>query len=241
MKLAGLPVMSPFIGLFRLADNLLRGEISSPRGTRERSLPMLGSLMLAIVVYGMFYGGVMGSYGGVSGLRFWQAVYSAVKVPFLMLTTFLLSLPSFFVLNTLFGLRDDFARVVRALISTQAGLTVILSALAPFTAFWYVSGSSYETAILFNGMMFAVASFSAQWMLRRDYIPLIESNPKHRWMLRTWIVIYVFVGIQMGWVLRPFIGDPKAPVQFFREGSWTNAYEFVLKLIWDVLNGRGAH
>ena len=29
-------------------------------------------------------------------------------------------------------------------------------------------------------------------------------------MLRTWLVIYVFVGIQMGWVLRPFIGDPAA-------------------------------
>jgi hypothetical protein len=229
--------MSPFIDLFRLADNLLRGELLPARGTRDQRLPVFGSLILAIVVYGMFYGGVMGSYGGVSGLRLWQAVYSAVKVPFLMITTFLLSLPSFFVLNTLFGLRDDFARVVRALISTQAGLTVILSALAPFTAFWYVSGSNYEPAILFNGMMFAVASFSAQWMLRREYIPLIASNPKHRWMLRTWIVIYVFVGIQMGWVLRPFIGNPKAPVQFFREGSWSNAYEVVLQMIWDVLSG----
>jgi hypothetical protein len=229
--------MSPFIGLFWLADNLLRGERLPARGTRDQRLPVFGSLILAIVVYGMFYGGVMGSYGGVSGLRLWQAVYSAVKVPLLMITTFLLSLPSFFVLNTLFGLRDDFARVVRALISTQAGLTVILSALAPFTAFWYVSGSNYEPAILFNGMMFAVASSSAQWMLRREYIPLIESNPKHRWMLRTWIVIYVFVGIQMGWVLRPFIGNPKAPVQFFREGSWSNAYEVVLQMIWDVLSG----
>ena len=121
---------------------------------------MLGSLIMAIIAYGMFYGGVMGSYGGVNGWRLWQAVYSAVKVPLLLIITFLLSLPSFFVLNTLFGLRDDFARVVRALISTQAGLTIILSALAPFTAFWYVSGSRYQPAILFNGVMFAVASLS---------------------------------------------------------------------------------
>jgi hypothetical protein len=231
--------MSPLIGFFRLADSLLRGQISPAPGTREQRFPMPGFLLLAIVVYGMFYGGVMGSYGGANGWRLWQAVYSAVKVPFLLITTFLLSLPSFFVLNTLFGLRDDIARVVRALIATQAGLTVILSALAPFTAFWYVSGSNYQPAILFNGIMFAVASFSAQWMLRRDYMPLIASNPKHRWMLRTWIVIYVFVGIQMGWVLRPFIGDPKAPVQFFREGSWSNAYEFVVPMISDVLSGRG--
>jgi hypothetical protein len=230
--------MTSFVGLFQLADNLLRGEVSAAGGSREPRLPVLGSLILAIVVYGMFYGAVMGSYGGMSGLRFWQAVYSAVKVPFLMISTFLLSLPSFFVLNTLLGLRDDFPRVVRALISTQAGLTVILSALAPFTAFWYISGSDYEPAILFNGMMFAVASFSAQWMLCREYAPLIRSNPRQRWMLRTWIIIYIFVGIQMGWVLRPFIGNPRAPVQFFREGSWSNAYVFVLQTIWDVLNGR---
>jgi hypothetical protein len=230
--------MTSFFGLFQLADNLLRGEVSAAGGSREPRLPVLGSLILAIVVYGMFYGAVMGSYGWMSGLRFWQAVYSAVKVPILMISTFLLSLPSFFVLNTLLGLRDDFPRVVRALISTQAGLTVILSALAPFTAFWYISGSDYEPAILFNGMMFAVASFSAQWMLRREYAPLIRSNPRQRWMLRTWIIIYIFVGIQMGWVLRPFIGNPRAPVQFFREGSWSNAYLFVLQTIWDVLNGR---
>ena len=187
----------------------------------------------------MFYGGVMGTYGGFGGPRMWQVVYSAVKVPFLLFTTFLLSLPSFFVVNTLLGLRSDFARALRALLSTQAGLTIILSALAPYTAFWYVSGSRYQPAILWNGLMFAVASLSAQWMLRRSYQPLIETNPKHRWMLRAWLVIYVFVGIQMGWVLRPFIGDPAAPVQFFREGSWTNAYEVVIQMIWDVLSGRG--
>jgi hypothetical protein len=229
--------MTSFAGLLRLTDDVLRGETSRARGTREHRLPLLGSLTLAIVVYGMLYGGVMGSYGGMTGSRSWQVVYSAVKVPFLLITTFLLSLPSFFVINTLMGLRGDFPRVVRALASTQAGLTVILSALAPFTTLWYVSGSGYEPAILFNGVMFAVASLGAQWMLRREYVPLVNDNPRHRWMLRTWIVIYVFVGIQMGWVLRPFIGSPLAPVQFFREGSWSNAYEVVLQMIWDVLSG----
>ena len=164
-----------------------------------------------------------------------QVVYSAVKVPLLLIATFLLSLPTFFVLNTLLGLRADLGRVVASLLATQACITVILASLAPITAFWYVSGSAYQPAILFNGLMFAVASLSAQWMLRRDYRPLIERHPAHRWMLRTWIVIYVFVGIQMAWVLRPFIGDPHAPVQFFREDSWSNAYLVVLEMVWKVL------
>jgi len=231
--------MNSLVGLLRLADDVLRGETSRVGRSRERRQHAYGSLTLAIVVYGMFYGGVMGTYGGIAGQRIWQVAYSAVKVPFLLFATFLLSLPSFFVTNTLLGLRSDFPRVIRALMSTQAGLTVILSALAPFTAFWYCSGSAYQQAILFNGLMFGVASFSAQWMLRRSYAPLVRANPRHRWMLRTWLLIYVFVGIQMGWVLRPFIGDPVAPTQFFREGAWTNAYEVVIQMIWDVLNGRG--
>ncbi len=62
---------------------------------------------------------------------------------------------------------------------------------------------------------------------------------KHLWIASRWLVIYVFVGIQMGWVLRPFIGDPSAPVQFLREGSWSNAYEVLFQMMWDVLSGRG--
>ena len=229
--------MNVLVGLFRLADDVIRGKSFTERFRRTTRLPVSGVFVMLIVCFGMFYGGMMGTYGGSDGHRLLQVVYSAVKVPFLLIATFGLSLPSFLVINTLLGLRSDFGRVVRALMSTQAGLTVILAALAPFTAFWYVSGSDYQPAILFNGVMFAIASFSAQWMLRRDYLPLIQKDPKHRWMLRIWIVIYVFVGIQMGWVLRPFIGDPHFPVQFFRENSWSNAYEVVIQLVWDVLNG----
>ena len=230
--------MNALVGLFRLADDVIRGRASTSRFRQTTRLPVSGILALLIVCFGMLYGGIMGTYGGIGGQRMWQVVYSAAKVPFLLIATFGLSLPSFLVINTLLGLRGDFGRVIRALMATQAGLTVILSALAPFTAFWYVSGSDYHPAILFNGVMFAIASFSAQWMLRRDYLPLIRKDPKHRWMLRVWIIIYVFVGIQMGWILRPFIGDPRAPVQFFRENSWSNAYEVVIQMVWDVLSGQ---
>jgi hypothetical protein len=48
-------------------------------------------------------------------------------------------------------------------------------------------------------------------------------------LLRGWLVIYAFVGIQMGWVLRPFVGVPGRPVTFFREGAWGNAYEEVAR------------
>ncbi len=217
------------------ADDVLRRR---PWTTQSSgTLSALAMLAATMVVFGMTYGAVMGSFGGVLGPRAWQVVFAAVKVPLLLAATSAIALPSFFVLNTLMGLRSDFVEAVRALAATQAGLAVILASLAPFTLLWYASWDDYSNAILFNGLMFAVASFAAQVLLRGYYRPLIERNHRHRWMLWTWIVIYVFVGIQMGWVLRPFVGDPGGQVQFLREGAWGNAYQVVARLIYRAVIG----
>ena len=199
--------------LLRRADDVLRGR------------PSPGDAWL-VLGCGMAYGAVMGSYGG----RGLQSVYSALKVPLLLIVTAGIGMPSFFAHE-----RDDFPRAVRSLIGAQAGLTVILVSLAPITAFWYASVANYRSAILFNGAMFAVASLGAQFLLRRSYQPLIAQNRRHRVMLRAWLVVYIFVGIQMGWVLRPFIGDPETPVQFFRADAWDNAYVMVANMIRETI------
>lgn len=38
-----------------------------------------------------------------------------------------------------------------------------------------------------------------------------------RVVFRCWIVLFSLVGAQMGWVLRPFVGNPDMPFSFFRE------------------------
>ncbi len=212
---------------------------------RSRTIPLgqrhpwraLAELALLVVVFGLAYGAVMGTFAGPKGPRVLQMVFSATKVPLLLLLTFIISLPSFFVLNTLFGVRDDFGDAVRALVATQAALTIILASLAPMTGVWYLSVPGYREAILFNALMFGVASVAAQFLLRRLYRPLIARNPKHRMLLRAWLVVFAFVGIQMGWVLRPFIGNPRAPTRFFRSGAWGNAYVEVAIMIREVLGG----
>jgi len=161
--------------------------------------------------------------------------FSGLKVPLLLLATFAISLPSFFVLNTLLGVRADFPEAVRALVSSQAGLTVVLAALAPYTLLWYASSGSYQWAILFNGLMFAVATFAAQGLLRRCYRPLVARRPQHRWLLRLWLLLFAFVGVQMAWVLRPFVGDPSRPAEFFREDTWGNAYVIVGRMVWEAV------
>jgi hypothetical protein len=219
--------------LLTTADLILRGRSFGAGATSTRAvLRRSGPVLLAmVVVFGLAYGAVMGTYAGPTGIRPAQMLFSATKVPLLLVVTFGLALPSFFVLNTLLGVREDFGQVLRALLETQAALTVVLSSLAPFTAVWYASVRDYEAAILFNAVMFGVASFAAQRLLWRHYRPLIARNRFHRRLLWLWFALYAFIGIQMGWVLRPFIGDPNAPVQFFRKGAWGNAYVELVQIV----------
>jgi len=70
--------------------------------------------------------------------------------------------------------------------------------------------------LVWNALMCLVASLAGQIVLWRNYRPLVARNPAHRNLLLAWLVLFAFVGIRLGWVLRPFVGSPGAPTQFFR-------------------------
>ena len=186
-----------------------------------------------IVLAGALYGGVMGSFAGTGSIRWTQILFSAIKVPLLLGVCFILTVPSFFILNTLLGLRTDFHQAIRAVATAQAGLAITLAALCPFVLLWYASCPVYPWAILFNGAMFAIATAAGQVLLRRHFQALVDRNPRHRTTLGAWIISYTFVAIQMAWVLRPFVGGPSEATTFFRPGAWGNAYMVVGDLIWN--------
>lgn len=209
------------VALFETLDGLLRCRPGSMDARKA---------LVALILCGGFYGAVMGTFGE-SGPRGLQMLYSSLKVPILIGVTFALSLPAYSVVATLLGLRDDLAESIRALLVTQAVLTILLASFSPFTLLWYASSLDYSHALLFNALMFALASLSAQRVLASLFRPLIERDPRHQTMMRVWLGAYAFVGIQMGWVLRPFVGNPDEPTTFFRAEAWGNAYEVVAQHI----------
>lgn len=215
--------------LLRHTDDLLRGsdvlrEVS-PSRDRHRLL------VITILIFAPCYGALMGSYRLDSADRWLQVLYSAIKLPILLFATSVICLPGFFVLNSILGLRDDFAEALGAILAGQAGLSVVLAALAPLTRFLYFCDVDYRAALLLNLAAFAVATFAAQTIMRRHYRVLIRRLPHHRITLAAWLVLYSFVGIQMAWTLRPFVGSPGARVTFFRQEPFTNAYVVVAGLI----------
>lgn len=208
--------------MIAVVDDLLRA-----RGRFEvgRGAVPFRALLGVLVVCGFSYGLAMGSFAG----RPLQCVYAGLKVPILLVVSSCVCLPSFFVLNTLLGLRDDFAATLRGILAAQATVSVTLLSLAPVILFAYTSTGVYRYAVLANAGIFALATFAGQRILQRHYEPLIARNPRHRIGKRAWVVLYVFVAIQLGWVLRPFIGSPDLEVAFLRDEAWSNAYVVVLR------------
>lgn len=57
-------------------------------------------------------------------------------------------------------------------------------------------------------------------------------GPHVKLVFRCWVFLFGLVGAQMGWVLRPFVGDPNSPFVWFR-GRGSNFFQGV----WTALMG----
>lgn len=198
---------------FAAAENLLRGEVdATPDGRTCLVIGVAGSAMA---------GAALGAASG--DLR--MAMFAAFKVPLLIALTAGLCLPSFYVVNTLLGLRDDFAFACRGLLAAQATLGLMLGALSSMLVFLGASVADPYAVTLLDALQFAAATWAAQQVLKRHYQPLIARDARHRLAVRGWLVLFAFTGVQLAWVLRPFRGTAGFPVQFLRpEAFEQNAY-----------------
>jgi hypothetical protein len=199
---------------------------------RGREMPSLGTLVTTSLVCMAAYGACMGTFRVLDADRWKLVLFGAMKSPLLLIATTLIVLPGFFVLNTAFGLRDDFRIALRGVLASQAALALALLSLGPVTMLAYASNIEHHQAILFNALMFTIATAIGQIVMLRWYRELIARDGRHRFMLLAWLVLYAFVGMQTGWMLRPFIGGLERAPTFLREDPFTNAYV----AIWDLIS-----
>ena len=191
-----------------------------------RAVPWQRAALLVLVC-----GFVNGACLGAFDLRPLQMGFSGLKVPLLLALSTAICLPNFYAVNSVLGLRDDFPAALRGVFAAQATVAVTLASLAPLVVLCYVSSDSYAFAIVANGVLFAIAAVAGQRTLSVHYRRLVARDPRHAHARRAWLVLYVFVAIQLAWGLRPFVGDPTLATRFFRAGAWTNAYVVVVRAV----------
>jgi len=197
----------------------------------------LGQKMRAMLVSSMaflaLYGAVMGSTHSL-----WQALSSAAKLPLLFLATLVVCSPTLYFFNLIFGsdqsLTQNFALILTAITVTA----VLLLSFAPIVLFFLLTTSHYQFFKLLNVGVFTVAGVVGVTFLSQGMRVVSASGKEgaqaRRNVLRLWILIYAFVGSQMAWTLRPFIGAPSMKFELFRQLGG-NFYANIFASIGEIL------
>ena len=58
-------------------------------------------------------------------------------------------------------------------------------------------------------------------------------SPHVRTVFRCWVALFAVVGAQMGWVLRPFVGDPSRAFALFRPRE-SNVFQAIWRAAWNL-------
>ncbi len=195
---------------------------------KTRALVISSSAFLAA------YGAVLGSTHSI-----WQALSSAIKLPLLFLVTLVICVPALYIFSVLFGSSQRLSQLVTLVLSAITVTAVLLLSLAPVTFFFMLTTSGYQFFKLLNVFFFAIAGFAGMFFLSRGIHSITtagkESGTKIRGMvLYLWILLYAFVGSQMAWTLRPFVGYPAARFELIRELGG-NFYTNILYSIGEIL------
>ena len=170
----------------------------------------------AVTIVGLagFFGLVAGAYSGPA-----QALSAAIKLPFLFFATFAVCFPAFFVVQVLVGSRLRLLQVVVLVFGALALTSVLLAAFVPITLFFLITGANYYFQHLLNITIAGVSGLFGMYALHEGLSVVCEQRGvyprKALTIMRAWAVLFGFVGIQLAWSLRPFLGDRNQPFRVF--------------------------
>jgi hypothetical protein len=245
--------------LWHQLEDLLRNREWHRNEESLRRIP-LGPLLLTAILLAAIYGFFMGWYAVFSrpDPEYRQVLSCLWKVPMLFLATLFICFPSLYVFSTLLGSRLSFLAVLTLLLGITTISVTVLASFGPIVAFFALSTQNYHFMKLLNVLFFAVAGFFGVSSLLKALQSLLTSLPegppplppvaappfvrafeeneatrKVNTVFRIWILIYMIVGAQMGWVLRPFLCDPNSSFAWFRKrhaNFFVDVWHAVLKL-----------
>jgi hypothetical protein len=236
------------IFLASAADRLLRGKWAE---REELARGRIAAGVTTLVAVGLAGGAVYGAAMGLFGLlrpahATWkQALANSFKVALLFLLTLAVAFPSLYAFSALANSKLRMVETLKLLLVAVAIDLVLLASFAPVTAFFTVSTTSYGFMVLLNVLFFALSGLIGLTVLGKTLRTVFDapvgpaeraSRAPHRIFL-AWFLIYGFVGSQMGWILRPFIGTPGLEFQLFRPRGG-NFFEGVLKALYLLATGR---
>jgi hypothetical protein len=214
---------------------LLRGEAEllqswSAQWDARRAV----SYIVAIIAGAGLYGAAMGWWRSPV-----QALYTGIKLPLIILLTATGNAMLNAMLAPLLGMNIPFRQSFMAMLMSFTISAAILGSFAPLVVFliWnmppmspdtHISGGSYGFILLVFVVVIAFAGNAANLRLLQLLRKLSGGRNAALRVLFAWLAGNLFLGSQLSWILRPFVGAPGLPVQFLRDDAFKgNFYEIV--------------
>jgi hypothetical protein len=211
--------------------NFLRAEPERFFGWIMHRQSRLVSFCLVAIVIGA------GSYGLAVGC--WrngeQAIYTAIKLPLVILLTTLGNGLLNGLLAPLLGLNATFRQSLTVVLMSFAITAVVLGALSPVA--WFIV---WNTPPLTGGTKISAPEYALLQLTLAAFVALagIIGNVRlmpllRQWSGRTaiarnvlfaWLAGNLFLGSQIAWVLRPFIWDANRPVEFIARDCFQGSF-----------------
>ncbi|MEW6348937.1 MAG: actin-binding WH2 domain-containing protein [Thermodesulfobacteriota bacterium] len=194
----------------------------------------LGPMIRYFLGFSALFSAIYGSTLGFYSLNL-QILLSAVKCPMLLLGTMAVCLPALFTFNVLLGSKLSFKQTTAMLSITTYLIATVLVSLAPIELFFMISTEGKHFVLLLNVAAFGISGVFGVKMLwgGMDYVIQRAGYPVNRRIIEIWSLIYMFVGTQLAWILRPFLGTPGEVVLYRKLGG--NFYQAVFQATVDLI------
>jgi hypothetical protein len=214
---------------------LLRAEPPTLRTWMEsQDAGRITSCLISIFVGAGLYGAAMGCWRAPL-----QGLFVAIKFPLIILFTTLNNALLNAMLAPLLGLNISLRQTLMAVLMSFTVASAILGSFSPIAAFviWNApplasnaqsAGWTYSFIMIMHVFVIALAGITANVKLLQLLRLLSRSEPVARRVLFAWLAGNLFLGSQLSWILRPFIGSPALEVEFLRKTAFQgNFYEAV--------------
>jgi hypothetical protein len=199
-----------------LYSRLLRTPADVARDCKDdRELsPIAASSIVAIVVGALLFGAAVGSWQGG-----WQIAFAAVKLTLVTIGTLVVCVPAFHAITAVFGRPWSLRATLSIMLVAGARFSLILLAATPVLWLTVNLGAPYHLVKLLAALAYALGGLAALGLLLRS----LGRGADRLATVVAFVGVFLLVGAQAAWVMRPYLGDPsRGPVTFFtnqREGG----------------------
>lgn len=210
---------------------LLRGEVDASC-LEKPNVSRFICYCIAIVLGSSVYGATIGLWRAPL-----QSVFTAIKFPILIFLTCIGNGVVNGMLAQVLGSGLSFRQTAFAILMSFAVASLILGCFSPITLFILYNAPplASEHAILGHSVMLLAHVFVIAFagvVANRRLFGLLQKVSGHdhtaRAVLLSWLAGNLFLGAQLAWNLRPFIGSPTLAIQFLRDNPLRgNFYEAV--------------